>query len=58
MLHIVFNVDDNYIKYVAVLITNIIQYTDKSRDFSSFDIDNIYKSNKTNLTTPPHSHLQ
>ncbi|TLD80194.1 hypothetical protein LS68_008225 [Helicobacter sp. MIT 05-5293] len=53
MLHIVFNADENYIKYTAVLMTNIIAYTDTSRDFSSFSTDSIFQANKVDTTTPP-----
>lgn len=36
MFHIIFNADQNYMKYVAVLMTNIIHYTDKSKKFEDF----------------------
>lgn len=36
MFHIVFNANQNYMKYTAVLITNIIHYTDKSKSFEDF----------------------
>lgn len=36
MFHIIFNADQNYMKYVAVLITNIIHYTDTSKRFADF----------------------
>ncbi|MCI7411043.1 hypothetical protein [Helicobacter bilis] len=36
MFHIVFNADQNYMKYVAVLITNIIHYTDTSKKYADF----------------------
>lgn len=39
MFHIVFSADENYIKYLAVLLVNIIQNTDKSKTFTDF-IDN------------------
>lgn len=41
MFHIIFNADQNYMKYVAVLITNIIHYTDTSKRFADFlgDLD-------------------
>ncbi|MCX2683698.1 glycosyltransferase family 8 protein, partial [Campylobacter sp. MIT 21-1685] len=33
MFHLVFNADENYIKYLAVLITSIIKKTDTSKNF-------------------------
>ncbi|MCW1332457.1 hypothetical protein OLP47_07105 [Campylobacter jejuni] len=32
MFHIVFNSDDNYIKYTAVLITSIVKNTDINKN--------------------------
>lgn len=36
MFHIVFNSDDNYIKYTAVLITSIVKNTDINKKFKDF----------------------
>ena len=36
MFHIVFNADENYIKYTAVLINSIIKNTDKNKKFKDF----------------------
>ncbi|NDJ26462.1 hypothetical protein GW575_00620 [Campylobacter sp. MIT 19-121] len=36
MFHIVFNADENYIKYCAVLMTSIIKNTDTSKKFKDF----------------------
>ena len=42
MFHIVFNIDENYIKYLAVLITSIIKNTDTTK--------NLYDISKNNTT--------
>ena len=42
MFHIVFNTDENYIKYLAVLITSIIKNTDTTK--------NLYDISKNNTT--------
>ncbi|WP_334094423.1 glycosyltransferase family 8 protein [Helicobacter typhlonius] len=36
MFHIVFNADENYIKYLSVLLVNIIQNTDKTKIFRDY----------------------
>ncbi|WP_170999486.1 hypothetical protein [Campylobacter sp. MIT 12-5580] len=36
MFHIVFNADENYIKYCAVLMTSIVKNTDTSKNFKDF----------------------
>ncbi|RDU65689.1 hypothetical protein CQA53_05865, partial [Helicobacter didelphidarum] len=36
MFHIVFNADDNYIKYTATLINSIIINVDTSKSFADF----------------------
>ena len=40
MFHIVLNADRNYMKYVAVLLTNIIYYTDTHKKYADFLEDN------------------
>lgn len=47
MFHIVFNADQNYMKYVAVLITNIIHYTDTSKKYVDFAFHSTESKNKT-----------
>ncbi len=47
MFHIVFNADQNYMKYVAVLITNITHYTDTSKKFTDFAFHSTDSKNKT-----------
>lgn len=52
MYHIAFNCDDNYVKYTAVLMQNIISYTRDSKSFkdSKFaDSNNKVDSNKTDF---------
>ncbi|WP_301194328.1 hypothetical protein [Helicobacter japonicus] len=36
MFHIVFSADENYIKYLSVLLTSIIKYTDRSKTFENY----------------------
>ena len=36
MYHIVFNSDENYIKYNAVLITNIVKFTESAKSKARF----------------------
>ena len=36
MFHIVFNADENYIKYSAVLINSIVKSVDKRKSFKDF----------------------
>ncbi len=38
MFHIVFNADENYIKYLSVLLVNIIQNTDKTKIFRDYSV--------------------
>ena len=40
MFHIVLNADRNYMKYIAVLLTNIIYYTDTHKKYADFLEDN------------------
>ncbi len=47
MFHIVFNADQNYMKYAAVLITNIIHYTDTSKKYTDFAFHCTESKNKT-----------
>lgn len=46
MFHIVFNADQNYMKYVAVLITNITHYTDTSKKYVDFAFHSTESKNK------------
>ncbi|MCX2716887.1 hypothetical protein OQH61_03965 [Helicobacter sp. MIT 21-1697] len=36
MFHIVFSSDENYIKYLSVLLTSIIKHTDTSKAFRDY----------------------
>ena len=36
MFHIVFSADENYIKYLSVLLTSIIKYTDTNKTFENY----------------------
>lgn len=36
MFHIVFNANDNYVKYLSVLITSIVKNTDSKKKFQAF----------------------
>ena len=36
MFHIVFSADENYIKYLSVLLTSIIKYTDRSKRLENY----------------------
>ena len=62
MFHIVFNADENYVKYNAVLITSIIHNTDTTRKFTDFiaNNDNYYKKMMKNIyvTPPPSIHIE
>lgn len=57
MFHIVFNADENYVKYNAVLITSIIHNTDTTRKFTDFIANNANDSKKmmqnSDVTPPP-----
>ena len=44
MFHIVFNADENYMKYVAVLMTNIVHYTDPMKSYADFVGGNVGES--------------
>ncbi|MWV61787.1 hypothetical protein DCO60_04870 [Helicobacter saguini] len=50
MYHIVFNCNDNYVKYTAVLIQNIINYVDKNKAFGEISEDVIYTGGGVNAT--------
>ncbi|RDU66249.1 glycosyl transferase [Helicobacter didelphidarum] len=56
MFHIAFNCDENYIKYVAVLITNIIKYTDTSKNFTSFQSSAMVNIQYTDYASEVFSH--
>ena len=56
MFHIVFNADENYIKYTAVLINSIIKNTDKNKKFEDFFADTNLNAN-LNLSANLNSNL-
>ena len=62
MFHIVFNADENYVKYNAVLITSIIHNTDTTRKFTDFIANNANDSKKmmqnSDVTPPPRIHIE
>lgn len=49
MFHIVFNADDNYIKYAAVLINSIIKNTNKNKKFKDFCKSQDFKAAENSL---------
>ncbi|KAA6233739.1 glycosyltransferase family 8 protein [Campylobacter sp. LR264d] len=46
MMNIFFNADENYIKYLAVLITSIVKNTDSKKSFKEFCEKPAFKANK------------